>query len=396
MSILFQPIRLGQMVVRNRFVRSAASEAMATEQGEATEDLVRYYRSLARGQVGLIVSGFMYVHPLGRMARHQPGIHDDALIEGLRKLCDAVHDEGGRIAFQLGHSGRQTTPAVIGRTPLAPSSRGRDLATFVKPAAMSEEQIAVVIAAFGQAARRAAEAGADAVQIQATHGFLLNQFLSPYMNVRDDAWGGSDEKRFLIVRETVLEVRQALPAGMPVLVKLSTHDFAPKEGVTPPLAVTYARWLAELGIDGFELSCGIGASWANMCRGEIPVEQFAATFPRWQRPFARVVLRRMVGKFDLEEGYNVPASQLIKPAVGNLPVMVVGGLRRLAHMEEIVQSGFADLVSMARPLIREPDLVRRFQEGKAERAACISCNRCFATVVGADKPLRCWQTTAGV
>ena len=131
MSILFQPISLGQMTVRNRFVRSAASESMATERGEVTEDLVKYYRSLARGQVGLIISGFMYVHPLGRMARHQTGIHDDEMIEGLRRLCDAVHDEGGCIAFQLGHAGRQTTKGVIGRTPLGPSSKGRDPTTFV-------------------------------------------------------------------------------------------------------------------------------------------------------------------------------------------------------------------------------------------------------------------------
>jgi 2,4-dienoyl-CoA reductase-like NADH-dependent reductase (Old Yellow Enzyme family) len=178
---------------------------------------------------------------------------------------------------------------------------------------------------------------------------------------------------------------------MPLLVKLSANDHTPKQGITPPLALTYARWLAELGIDGLELSCGASYyHFGNMVRGEIPVDEGAMAFPGWMRPLAKVALRQMVGKFDLEEGYNVPAARLIKPAVGDLPVMVVGGLRRLSHMEAVVQEGTADFVSICRPFIREPALVRRFREGKTEAASCTSCNGCFA-LVASDRPVRCMR-----
>ena len=150
MSILFQPMVLGQTEIKNRFVCSATSESMATERGEVTEALVRRYRNLAEGGVGLIITGHMYVHPLGRGMRYQTGIHDDGMIAGLKRLVDAVHQEGGRIAFQLSHAGRQTKKAVIGRTPLGPSAKGRDPTYFVKPVTMNEEQITVAIQAFGR------------------------------------------------------------------------------------------------------------------------------------------------------------------------------------------------------------------------------------------------------
>ena len=384
-------MNLGSTAIKNRFVSSATFESMATERGEVTEELVRRYRTLAKGEVGLMIPGYMYVHPLGRAAKYQTGIYDDQMIPGLTRLTNAVHEEGGRIAFQLAHAGRQTRKALIGRTPLGPSARGRDPAFFVRPVAMSEEQIGQTFQAFGQAARRAAEAGADGVQIHAAHGYLLSEFLSPYWNVREDAWGGSDENRFRMLKETVLEVRKALPAGMPLLVKLNTNDHTPQPGVTPPLALIYARRLAELGIDGLELSAGSTYyGFANMSRGEIPVDGMALAVAGWMRPFAKLALRQMVGKFDLEEGYNVPAARLIKPAVGDVPLIVVGGLRRVAHMEALLEDGSADFVSMARPFIREPALVRRIREGKTEAASCISCNKCFA-LIAADRPVRCTQ-----
>ena len=394
MSILFESAHLGQLEIKNRFVRSATYESMATERGEVTDDLVRLYRGLAKGEVGLIIPGYMFVHGLGKASKYQIGIHYDQMVPGLRKLTRAVHEEGGRVVFQLMHAGRQTKKSTTGHTPLAPSAKGRDPTFFVKPAAMGEAQIHTVIAAFGQAARRAVEAGADGVQVHAAHGYLLNQFLSPFWNRRDDAWGGSDEKRFRLLRETVLAVREALPAGVPLVVKLSTYDGTGRDGVTPELALTYARWLAELGVDGLELSSGSTYySFADMIRGEIPVAELALAFPIWMRPLAKLALRQKGGKFDLEEGYNVPASRLIKPEVGETPVMVVGGLRRVAHMEAVLEEGTADLVSMARPFVREPHLVRRIREGRSTAAACTSCNKCFA-LIAADQPLRCAQLGA--
>jgi 2,4-dienoyl-CoA reductase-like NADH-dependent reductase (Old Yellow Enzyme family) len=310
------------------------------------------------------------------------------MIPGLKKVVEAVHNEGGKIALELAHAGRQTTKGLIGQTPLGPSSTGRDPVNFVKPEQMTEEQIYEVIRAFGKAANRAVEAGADGVQVHAAHGYLVNQFLSPFFNDRSDAWGGSDEKRFRFLKEIILEIKKALPEGVPVLVKLNTQDHTPQEGITPPLAAKYAAWLSELEIDGLEVSCGSALyAYMNMCRGEVPVNELVQGLPWWQKPLGKLVINRLVGKYDLHEGYNLEAA---KPAAGGVRLLVVGGLRRVSHMEEILKQGHADFISMSRPFIREPSLVKRIREGKTDAAACASCNRCLAAVAN-DMPVQCYS-----
>lgn len=388
-SALFEPTQLASLQVKNRFVCSATYESMATEAGEVTDGILKKYRNLARGDIGLIISGMLCVHPLGRAYRHQLGIDDDRMIPGLSSVVGAVHQEGGKVVFQLAHAGRQTTKKVIAQTPIAPSDKGRDPVNLVKPKKMTEEQVKEVIQAFAKAANRAVEAGADGVQIHAAHGYLVNEFLSPFFNRRTDGWGGSDENRFRFLKEIVLETRRVLPEGMPLLVKLNTHDHTPKQGMTVPLASRYARWLAELRIDGLELSCGTTLySSFDVFRGEIPVREIAEGLPWWKKPLAKIVLNRMVGKYGLQEAYNLEAAKMIKPAVGNVPVLLVGGLRRAPHMEEILGKGYADLISMSRPFIREPFLVRRIKEGKTSVAACVSCNKCAAAVLN-NMPVRC-------
>ena len=390
MSVAFSPMKIGNMEVKNRFVRSATYECMAKETGEVTDELVNLYRHLAKGEVGLIITGYTFIHPLGRAFTYQAGIHNDEMIPGLSKMVDSIHQKEGKVVFQLNHAGRQTTKALVGQTPVGPSSVGRDPVNFVKPRQMSEEDIQVALTSFGHAAKRAVEAGADGVQLHAAHGYLINQFLSPFFNRREDAWGGSDENRFRFLREIVLEVKRASGDGVPTLVKLNTNDFTPQQGITPPLAAKYAGWLAELGIDGLEVSCGtILYSFMNMSRGEVPVDELVSGLPWWKRPVGRLTLKRLVGKYDLEEGYNLDAAKLIKPALGEVPLILVGGLRNLTHMEEIVENSYADFISMSRPFIREPYFVKRLMQGKAEVASCVSCNRCVAAINN-NMPLRCY------
>jgi 2,4-dienoyl-CoA reductase-like NADH-dependent reductase (Old Yellow Enzyme family) len=155
MSILFEPMKLGNVEIKNRFVRSATYEGMAAETGEVTDGIIKICQQLAKGDVGLIIPGLLYVHPLGRAFRHQAGIHNDDMIPGLKKVVETVHQQGGKIAFQLAHAGRQTTKGVIGQTPIGPSAKGRDPVNFVKPKAMTEGQIHQIIQAFGKAAERA-------------------------------------------------------------------------------------------------------------------------------------------------------------------------------------------------------------------------------------------------
>jgi 2,4-dienoyl-CoA reductase-like NADH-dependent reductase (Old Yellow Enzyme family) len=390
-SILFSPVRLGRLEIPNRFVQSATYEAMADPaSGKVTEQQIQRYRHLAKNEVGLVIPGYFYVDPLGRATNKQAGICDDDQIPELKRLVDAVHGEGGYIAFQLAHAGRQTTKKIIGRKPLGPSAVGRDRVNFVKPTEMGEEQILHAVGSFTAAARRAAEAGADAVQLHAAHGYLLNQFLSPFFNHRNDRYGGSEENRFALVHDVLLALKKEVQ-GMPILVKLNTNDFTPKEGITPPLAARYAARLAQLGVDGIEVSCGATNYMIfAMARGEVPVKEMAMSFPRWKRAGARFLLNRMKGKFDLVDAYNLEAAKLIKPNIGATPLMLVGGVRKRAQMEEILASGIAQLISLARPFVKNPSLLKQFKEGKASEVNCIYCNKCLAATIN-GLPLRCYQ-----
>jgi 2,4-dienoyl-CoA reductase-like NADH-dependent reductase (Old Yellow Enzyme family) len=391
MSALFTPMKIGNVEIPNRFVNSATYEAMANETGEVSDELVKRYERLAKGGVGLCVSGMMYVHPSGRGYKNQIGIHHDSMIPGLRKLADAVHKEGGKIAFQIAHCGRQTKKSMIGQTPLAPSSRGRDPMYFVKPKEMTEDEIREIIKATADAARRAVEAGADGIQLHAAHGYLFSEFLSPFFNIRTDSWGGSDENRFRFLKETYQEVKKVVPIGYPVFVKLSSNDYTPKEGTTPTLAARYAGWLAELGIDAVEVSCGTtNYSYMNMSRGDVPTAELVKGLAWWEKPLGRLMIGKLEGKFDLQEGYNLEAAKLIKPLLGDIPLILVGGMRTVSHMEEVLDSKHADFISMSRPFIREPFLVDKIKGGEMAKVSCVSCNRCLAAVPN-GLPVYCYN-----
>ena len=218
--------------------------------------------------------------------KHQAGIHNDNMLPGLRKLVDEVHLNDGKIAFQLVHGGRQAPKKVMGMPPLAPSGKGRDPVSLNKAKMMTESDIREVIAAFAEAAGRAVAVGADAIQLHCAHGFLINEFLSPFFNDRQDSWGGSDEGRFRFLKEIILEIKKDLPEDIPLLVKLNVNDFTPQKGITPELAKQYVKWLVALHIDGVELSCGTFYS-LHTCRGEIPIKELSYGLPRWMRFLAK-------------------------------------------------------------------------------------------------------------
>ena len=391
MSVLFAVGSIGRLELPNRFICSATYEGMAEESGAVRNELIKRYATLAKGGVGLIITGHMYVQPSGRAYKLQTGIHNDRMVEGLTKLVDTVHQIGGKIAFQLAHCGRQTTKAMAGQTPIAPSRQGRDPINFVKPREMTAQEIEDTILAFGAAAGRAMEAGADAIQLHAAHGYLISEFLSPFFNIRKDSWGGSDANRFRFLKAVYGEVRKHLPKGYPVLVKLNANDHTPREGVTPGVALNYARWLAEMGVDGLELSCGTtNYSYMNMCRGEVPTEEIVKSLSWWERPFARRMIGKLEGRYDLEEGYNLGAAKVIKPALDGAPLILVGGMRSVARMEEALKNGHADFISMSRPFIREPFLVNKIKDDKMTKVSCLSCNRCLAAVPN-ELPVYCYN-----
>lgn len=389
MSILFSTHKIGGVEIKNRFVHAATYESMAKPNGEVSDTLLRRYAALAAGELGLIIPGIMIVHPLGNVPGLAIGIHSDDMIPGLSRLVETVHRGGAKIFFQLLHAGAQTRKEAIGRAPMAPSRTGINPMYLNRAEEMSEREIREAIRAYGEAARRAAEAGADGVHIAASGGYLLNEFLSPFFNRRKDGWGGSDDNRFRIMREVILEVRKSVPETMAVTVKLTANDYTPRDGLTTALAAKYASWMTDLGIDALEIASGCTTySGFHIWRGEVPVKELVRDLPTWQKPMAWMVFKRMAGKFDFEEGYNLADARIVKSAIGEIPFILVGGLRRLSHMEEVVQRGYAEFVALSRPLVREPSLVKKFKEGKAEEASCTSCNKCFAEIVHM-RPLRC-------
>jgi len=266
----------------------------------------------------------------------------------MKQAAAAVHREGGKLCLQLVHCGGQARPQD-GQKNIAPSAIETPQYASA-PAEMSIKDIEDIVAAFGEAARRSRDWGVDAVQLHAAHGYLINEFLSPLTNRRTDAYGGSLENRMRFMLEVYRSVRSAVGPAYPVLVKLNGSDFLPG-GLVSDDAVCAAAALDAEGIDAIEVSGGTPAS------GE-------------QVPVRTKIERRE------QEAYNLPLAVRIKNAVG-CPVMVVGGFRSFDLVKKVIEKGESDYVSLARPFIREPGLVKRWQAGDTARARCISCNGCF-------------------
>ena len=349
MRKLFDETRINHLLLPNRLLRSATWEGMCAADGRPTEKLAAYYATLAKGGVGLIITGYAFIRPDGRQLPGQMGIHDDSFAPEMRALTDAVHREGGKICLQLVHVGGQTSSKTIGTRPVAPSAVKVNQYPEL-PAALSETEIEQLVEQFAEGARRAKEYGFDAVQLHASHGYLINQFLSPLTNLRTDAHGGSIENRCRFLLDTCRRIRRAVGTAFPLLVKLNGDDNLPG-GLTLDDAIIAARFLDDEGIDAIEVSSGTPASGDRT-----PVRQGIDTRE--------------------QEAYNLPLAYRIKQAV-SCPVIVVGGLRSFEIVEGIVRREEADFVAMARPFIREPALVRRWENGNETHARCISCNGCF-------------------
>ena len=349
MRKVFDETKINGMILANRLVRSATWEGMCDETGAPLEKLAAYYANLAKGGVGLIISGYAFIRLDGRQLVGQLGSHSDALSGRMQALTHAVHAEGGKVCLQLVHCGGQSPSRAIGCQPLAPS------AVEVKqypevPAELTGPGIEDLVRCFGESAARAKAWGFNAVQLHAAHGYLINQFLSPLANRRADTYGGSVENRSRFLMEVYRSVRNAVGKDFPVMVKLNGSDNL-EGGLEQDDALFAARLLDEEGVDAIEVSGGTPAS------GD-------------RTPVRQGIERRE------QEAYNLPLAARIKEAV-SCPVMVVGGFRTFEIVEGVIRRGEADYVALSRPLIREPRLPRRWERGDEAKARCISCNGCF-------------------
>jgi 2,4-dienoyl-CoA reductase-like NADH-dependent reductase (Old Yellow Enzyme family) len=349
MAELFEETVLKSMDLRNRLIRSATWEGMCDQDGRPTERLTCLYRDLAAGGVGLIITGYTFVRPDGKQLPGKMGIHTDDFAAEMKEMTKAVHQAGGKICIQLVHAGGQTDSANAGRKPLAPSAIECDQFPET-PEELSHDEIAAIVDAFAEGARRARSYNFDAVQLHGAHGYLINQFLSPLTNRRTDEYGGSIENRSRFLMEVYSAVRQAVGSNFPVLIKLNGSDNL-DGGLSADDALFTAHLLSEAGIDAIEVSAGTPAS------GELSPARMKIKEPK-------------------QEAYNLLLAKRIKKAV-DCPVITVGGFRSFQVAQDAIHNEETDYISMARPLIREPDLANRWQSGDTSNARCISCNGCF-------------------
>jgi len=348
MSKLFEATEINGMQLSNRFVRSATWEGVAADDGACTPQLIDMMAALAEGGVGLIITSHAYVSPEGQAGPWQLGIYRDELVPGFESMTKAVHDKGGKIVMQLAHAGYFAAAKLIGQTPMAPSA----VAGFAKGPRreMTAEDIRQMVSAYGAAARRAQQAGFDGVQIHSAHGYLLNQFLSPAFNQRNDQYGGDISNRARALIEVLQSVRSAVGQDYPVLVKMNCQDFI-DNGLALEDSLQAGALLAQHGIDAIELSGGI------LTGGKLnPI--------------------RMGIKTQEKEAYFQQDASVFKKQI-DVPLILVGGNRSFQVAERLVDDGVADYLSMARPFIREPDLINRWKSGNLARAACVSDNMCF-------------------
>jgi 2,4-dienoyl-CoA reductase-like NADH-dependent reductase (Old Yellow Enzyme family) len=350
MTTVFDRVSINGMDLANRFVRSATWEGLADKDGSVTPELTDKMVELAKGGVGLIITSYAFVSREGQSSPGQMAVYDDRFVPGLKDMVREVHAAGGRIALQIVHGGSFSDAGLTGMETVGPSDVKKD--GKIVSRSLTVRELGGIISDFARAALRAKHAGFDAVQIHAAHGFLISQFLSPAFNRRTDQYGGILENRARLLIEVVRSVRHAAGRNYPILVKLNSEDFL-EGGLSRDESVQVAVMLQEASIDAIESSGGTVAS-----------------------PEELTPPRPGLLKSAENEVYYREAARLYKQKV-RIPLMLVGGIRSYEVADELVKSGTSDYISMARPFICEPGLIKRWQEGDLRKAECISCNSCF-------------------
>ncbi|WP_291447160.1 NADH:flavin oxidoreductase [Desulfovibrio sp.] len=342
MKKLFESATVGGLSLRNRFIRSATFEYVYDNENEVFADrLLPMYEKLAGNGVAAIITGMVGVDENSRAASVMVKAYGQSFVPELARLADGVHALGTKLIVQINHCGQKARQIDGGGSSLGPS--GTENAK-----GMSRDQIRSVVASFADIAARCKEAGADAVQIHAAHGYLLSEFLNPYFNKRTDEYGGSIEGRARIVLEVYDAVREAVGKDYPVWVKINSKDLT-----DPSISPEEFQWVcAELdkrGIDAIEVS------------GGAVISPESASTP--------------LIKKEADEGYF--AREALKVAEkATASVISVCGYRTPDVIEQWLNKGKIEAISLCRPLISEPDLVGRWERGDMRKARCISCSKC--------------------
>lgn len=359
-NLLFQKGKIGNLELPNRLLMTAMVTNYCSEDGKPTERFIAYHEARARGGIGLESTGACYVTMAGRGFPNQAGLHKDDNIPAWREFTNRIHAAGGRCSAQLYHAGRQTSVDATGMPLEAPSAIPCPLMGGM-PVELTVERIHEIVREYGDAARRAKEAGFDAVEIHGAHGYLINEFQSSYSNKRTDEYGGSVENRERFPLEVLRAVRAAVGPDFPVIYKVSAEEGV-AGGLTIEDTCEFAKKLVANGASAILTSRAV-------------YENVQYQIPPAYEDFA----------------LNVENAGKIKAAIGSaVPVSVVGRIRGYEMAEQALESGKADFITMGRPLLCDPELPNKMKEGRFDEIReCLSCNQGCADFLLAGKPITC-------
>lgn len=379
-SLLFTPITLGPLTLRNRSIRSAAFESMCPGNVPSPQ-LLAYHRSVAAGGVGMTTVAYAAVTRSGLSFDRQLWMRPE-IVPGLRELTDAVHAEGAAVSIQLGHCGNMSHKSICGCLPVGASS-GFNLysPTFVR--GLRADELPEMAKAYGQSVCLAREAGFDAVEIHAGHGYLISQFLSPSTNHRKDEFGGTLANRMRFMEMVMEEVMKAAGNDMAVLVKMNMRDGF-RGGMELDESLQVARKLQELGAHALVLSGGfVSKAPMYVMRGEMPIRTMTYYMTCWWLKYGvRLVGKYMIPSVPFREAYFLEDALKFREAL-DIPLVYVGGLVSRQKIEEVLNHGF-EAVQMGRALLNEPDFVNRMRREENARCNCRHSNYCIARMYTLD------------
>lgn len=379
-SLLFTPVTLGPLTLRNRSIRSAAFESMCPGNVPSPQ-LLDYHRSVAAGGVGMTTVAYAAVTRSGLSFDRQLWMRPE-IVAGLRELTDAVHAEGAAASIQLGHCGNMSHKSICGCLPVGASS-GFNLysPTFVR--GLRADELPEMAKAYGRSVGLAREAGFDAVEIHAGHGYLISQFLSPSTNHRKDEFGGTLANRMRFMEMVMEEVMKAAGNDMAVLVKMNMRDGF-RGGMELDESLQVARKLQELGAHALVLSGGfVSKAPMYVMRGEMPIRTMTYYMTCWWLKYGvRLVGKYMIPSVPFREAYFLEDALKFREAL-DIPLVYVGGLVSRQKIEEVLNHGF-EAVQMGRALLNEPDFVNRMRREENARCNCRHSNYCIARMYTLD------------
>lgn len=372
------PAKLGPITLRNRIIKAATFEGL-TPKGLVTDELIDFHRRPAAGGVGMTTVAYCAVAPDGRTSPGQLQWTEETM-PGMRRLTDAVHAEGAAISAQIGHAGPVAGSKYIGYPALGPSRQFRlTTQNFSKPA--SKADIERITQGHANAARRAVDAGFDAVEIHFGHNYLISSFLSPKVNRRKDEYGGSLENRARFAREVARAVRDAVGDRIAILAKLNMDDGAPG-GFWLDESIRVAKWLEQDGsLDALELTAG--SSLLNpmyLFKGDAPLREFAKVMPQPTKLGIQLVGKHFLKEYPYTDGYLLEDAKQFRSQL-KMPLVLLGGVTNKSVMDEAMAEGFA-FVAVGRALLRDPEMVNKIREDAQTTSLCNHCNKCMCAIYG--------------